>query len=342
MKKALHVIVSIIKVLVILALIAGIVFLILFPAETEEFSADFMFLGIPEKPELSDTLPFEKGYLPDENDMQAKIAFAVELYEIACLNYKNAPQCLYAVDCKNDTTVMPGFLNMKMTVNGYRYQLKTDTEYYYTEYSVSPGGIGKVMEMLNLKTEDTMFAIRSYTNSDMDYLYTEKSLSPQFITDEETGELEIVRDWSEGNMVTSYENQKDQPIYNKNQVGTYYQTDQTINANTVISAEVSYNEKGGFYVLVLELDVNNPETTKNSIGNLQAGAGESAKYDSMVETIEIWDNGYFRTFLSLDEWSTPIMTSVLDYSTTFYYDDAHMITADYMDFDEIKSIATAQ
>ena len=339
MKKALHVIFSIFKVLFAIALIGVIAVMILLPADSKPITG--FDLGDPLKPEFSDTLSYEKGYLPDENDMDATINFAVELYEKACLNYKNAPQCLYAVDCKNDTTVMPGFLNMKMNVNGYRYQLKTDTEYYYTEYSVAPGGIGKVMETLNLKTEDTMFAIRSYTNSDMDYLYTEKSLSPQFVTDEETDKLEIVRDWSEGNMVVGYENQKAQPIFNKNQVGTYYQTDQTINVNTVKSATVSYHAEGGYYILVLELDVTNPETTQNSIGNLQAGAGKDAKYDSMVETIEIWDNGYFRTFLSLDEWSTPMMTSVLDYATTFYYDDAHMDTSIYMDFDEIKEIATA-
>lgn len=345
MKKALHVIFSIIKVLVVIALIAMIAVLILFPPESDNGGDEITSfnLGEPLKPEFSDTLTFDKGYLPDANDTQAKIEFATELYEKACLNYKNAPQCLYAVDCKTEMTIMPGFLNMKMNVNGYRYQLKTDTEYYYTEYSVAPGGIGNLMQTLNLKTEDTMFAIRSYTNSDMDYLYTEKSLSPQFITDEETGELEIVRDWSEGNMVTGYENQKAQPIYNKNQVGTYYQTDQTINVNTIISADITYNEEEGFYTLVLTLDVNNPETTQNSIGNLRAGAGESANYDSMVETIEIWDNGYFRTFLSVDEWSAgAAMSSLLTYATTFYYDDAHMVTSTYMDFDEIKSIATTK
>lgn len=339
MKKAFNVIFTILKILLVVALIGVIVSLIILPEE--QLVIDGFSLGESTRPNESNTISYASGYLPDENNSQEVIDFAVYLYELANENFKNSNGCVYAVDCNTAMTIkLSEKIKMQMNVNGYRYLLKTQNEYYYTEYSVTPGSIGSVMQMFNLQVENTMFAIRSYTNTEMDYLYSEKCLSPEFVVDEETNKLEIKRNWEESNLVSGYKKEQPMRIYNSQQEGNYIQTDQTINKRTVKDAKITYDKKGKYYTIVMTLDVENEETTQNSIGNLRAGAGEKAYYTSMVETIEIWNNGYFKNFLSVDEWTDGgIMSSVITYDTAFYYDEAHLDTSLYMDFDECKQQA---
>ncbi|HPD02573.1 MAG TPA: hypothetical protein PK245_04345, partial [Clostridia bacterium] len=70
-----------------------------------------------------------------------------------------------------------------------------------------------------------------------------------------------------------------------------------------------------------DLDVNNPLTTESSLVELREGAGDEAQYLSIVSTFEVWDNGYFKYFLSNDSWSGGVISGDLDFETYFYYDD---------------------
>ncbi len=81
--------------------------------------------------------------------------------------------------------------------------------------------------------------------------------------------------------------------------------------------------------MVVELDASNKKTVKDGIKDLQNGAGDKdATYTSIIETIEIWDNGRYKTYNTYDGWTAPHIhgmrlisaTSANDYRTTFYYD----------------------
>lgn len=69
----------------------------------------------------------------------------------------------------------------------------------------------------------------------------------------------------------------------------------------------------------MQLDVDNPLTTSKTLVNLKKGAGDSAVYTSISEYIEIWDNGYFKSFLSTDKWKSNTLKAVLPYHTTYSY-----------------------
>ena len=249
------------------------------------------------------------------------------------------------VNCNTDMTIDIVLSKIEMPVIGSRYIMKRGTEYFYTEYSI-PVGDTKTLAGWFAK-ENTMFATRSYTDvSCMDYLYSEKCYEPEFITNDVTGETEILRNWDEANMVSEskWQTEHKVPVFCSAQNGNYAQTDQVINKNTVKDASVEFieSDEGNFYKLTLTLDTDNPETTAISIENLRKGADDkNAAYYDMVETIEIWDNGYFKKFRSIDKWTAKngLISSVIDYDTFFYYSEEFADTSKYYDFDDVKKAA---
>jgi hypothetical protein len=190
-----------------------------------------------------------------------------------------------------------------------------------------------------------MYAIRSYTDTSMNYLFSQKSLEPIFNTDETTQKTTIVSNWDKDNLVDSWKTEQEKPVYLKSQSDTYYQTAQTINENTIEDSQITYVEsaKGNYYRIVLTLDTDNPETTALSIGNLKAGAGDDAYYTGMVETVEIWENGYYKSFTSVDKWTAKngLLNSTITFKTTFYYDQDHLDVSSYLDFAGAKEAAKA-
>ena len=61
----------------------------------------------------------------------------------------------------------------------------------------------------------------------------------------------------------------------------------------------------------------------------------------MRETIEIWDNGYFKYFLSVDHWEgqgVVLMKSIIEYETVFLYDEASLNFSNYQYADELISM----
>ena len=351
------VVATISKILVILALIALIVMIILFGGQT---SAVQTFVADPNEqpPTDSSTIDFSAvrakldtfvGKDVSAASVQADLIKAsAEAYRTACANAKSAEQMYLFVNCK--TTMFPDTI-MEMPVIGNRYVLKTGTEFYYTEYSIPGGGFGKLAGLF--APENTTFALRSYSDASiMDYVYSEKSLSPKFVTaDDGSGAVVgIERYWDDPEKQIPEKNwKKNQPqgIFCSAQEGEYTATDQNITEETIKSAQIEYktSESGNYYVLTLELDTDNPVTTERSIDNLRKGANsDDANYTSMVETIEIWENGYFKYFKSLDKWEAKgkiVITSLIDYETTFYFDSKHTDPTIYMDFAEAKTNALA-
>ena len=351
------VVATISKILVILALIALIVMIILFGGQT---SAVQTFVADPnsQPPTNSSTTDFSSVRakldtfvgkdVSSASDQADLIKASAEAYRTACANAKSAEQMYLFVNCK--TTMFPDTI-MEMPVIGNRYVLKTGTEFYYTEYSIPGGGFGKLAGLF--APENTTFALRSYSDASiMDYVYSEKSLSPKFVTaDDGSGAVVgIERYWDDPEKQIPEKNwKKKQPqgIFCSAQEGEYTATDQNITEETIKSAQIEYktSESGNYYVLTLELDTDNPVTTERSIDNLRKGANsDDANYTSMVETIEIWENGYFKYFKSLDKWEAKgkiVITSLIDYETTFYFDSKHTDPTIYMDFAEAKTNALA-
>ncbi|MGN0767958.1 MAG: hypothetical protein ACI4M8_01245 [Christensenellales bacterium] len=352
------VVATISKILVILALIALIVMIILFGGQT---SAVQTFVADPNEqpPTNSSTTDFSSvrakldtfvGKDVSSASVQADLIKAsAEAYRTACANAKSAENMYLFVNCK--TTMMPGTI-LEIPVIGNRYVLKTGTEFYYTEYSIPGGGLGGLAGAF--APENTTFALRSYSDASiMDYVYSEKSLSPQFLKADDGSDavVGIERYWDDPEKQISedkWAKEQLQGIYCSAQTGEYTATDQNITEETIKSAQIEYktSENGNYYILTLELDTDNPKTTERSIDNLRKGANsEDANYTSMVETIEIWENGYFKYFKSLDEWAmhgkNGGMSSLIDYETTFYFDAAHTDPTIYMDFAEAKTNALA-
>ena len=331
----------ILKFIIVFGLIGVLMAMILIQKEHSKPALKF---SSPTRPDFSNTLDSSKtAVIP--TDKNALIDFAVYLYDKANENTKNVPFCVFMVDCKTDMTIDIKLGKIEMPVMGSRYIMKRNTEYFYTEYSI-PVGETKALAGWFAK-ENTMFATRSYTDvSCMDYLYSEKCYEPKFITNDETGETEILRNWEKSNMVSEskWPTENKAPVFCSEQSGNYAQTDQVINKNTIKNATVEFieSDEGNYYRLIIALDTNNPETTSISIENLRKGADdENAAYYDMVETIEIWDNGYFKKFRSIDKWTAKngLISSVIDYDTYFYYDEEFAVTENYYDFDDVKKTA---
>lgn len=344
---------TIFKILVIIALIAVIVLIILFGGSSsapQSFVADENSQPVTAPATdfsalKSKLISFSSSAASSESADADLIETCAAAYKLACENAKSADKMYLFVNC--NTTMFPGTF-LEMPVIGNRYILKTGTEYYYTEYSIPGGGFGSLAGMF--APENTTFALRSYADaSSMDYLYSEKSLSPKFITSENGDVTGIERYWDDPEKQVSEDKwAKEQPlgIFCSLQDGEYTATDQNIMKENIKKASVEYKtgKAGNYFVLTIELDTDNPLTTERSIDNLRRGANSSdANYTSMVETIEIWENGYFKYFRSVDEWAMHGkkggINSRIDYETTFYFDVAHTDPSVYMDFAEVKENA---
>ena len=81
----------------------------------------------------------------------------------------------------------------------------------------------------------------------------------------------------------------------------YTATDAIITVDTIKAATITHNDEEGYYTLHLELDPD--PASVYMLANLRASNTMMANawYESINETIEIWDNGFFKRFLSEDQ-----------------------------------------
>lgn len=278
---------------------------------------------------------------------EQRIALAAQLYATANANTQNLHA--FALSIKYSTSiniVLGSLLTLSIPVVGLRYQVKNGTEYYATEYAL-PNGDGAEALAGWFAKESSMFASRSYVDiASMDYMYSEKCYSPTMTVDPETGKVTVESDYSAANRVPESKWAKKQPIpvFSMQQDKPYWVANRPMTETNISDATVEYvkSDAGNYYSIVLELDVTKPETYENTIGELRAGAGEDAKYDKMTETLEIWENGYYKRFHSLDLCSAKngFMTFDFDFDTSFFYGPESTNPANYDNFIEIKQIAT--
>ncbi len=261
--------------------------------------------------------------LPDMDDKAAVIEFAVSLYEIASEKYCTTENVAYMVQYKNEM-IMGG---LTIPVIGQRYDVRNGDKEYYTEFSfvVSEdemlGGIASLAS-----PRSTRFAEARYTDSTMDYTQSLKTFNanankaPTYTLDD-SGIYSYDVAW--GGDTTELTEMA------KHDYG-YRLTEQDITRETVTDATVAYNEEEGYYTLVLTLDpVKASEAI--TIHNLRSNV-ENAYYTSMVQTIEIWDNGLPRSFHAVDGWEGSMvikLASILDFRTSYYYSEDYVNIENY-------------
>jgi hypothetical protein len=273
----------------------------------------------------------EKLNLTIPEDPEELKTFAYELYALANKNFKELENAAYSV---NSTTTMQ-MSSIKLPVYGHRYFVKNGADLLYLDYSfVTNPAVATLMGFMAKDT--TMYAERCFTTGDIGYMYAEKTLEPTFTLGENS--VTYNADWNN----LYYAKQKDKPIYHAGQTEDFEYTDQLIRPETIKNAEVTYVKSEGYYRLVLDLDVDNPLTTSKTQPNLRQSSGAAdAHYTYMRETIEIWDNGYFKYFLSVDHWEgqgVVFMKSIIEYETVFLYDEASLNFSNYQYADELISM----
>ena len=321
----------VILVVAITSLIAVgiVVFLQGFVLKANHVRADFTSSDPPDVESLNLTAP--------EEDSASKIDFAVELYDTACENWKNLDNAAMQVKSENEM--------MGAMVLGYRYIVKNAEEYYYLEYSHIPPGGNPLMTMIIglVSAKSTKFAFGKYTDSTLAQVYGRRTIDPepQVTLNEETNQNEYFANWENAEVEV-----EDKFVYNKNQDGQYMQTELVITKDTVLTAEVRRVEAEdgasmGYWELVLELDPAEDKATQIVLPRLRAGAGDAAYYSKLVETIQIWDNGYFKYFKAEDTWGggTAGAGTTLLFETFFKYDEYACDVNNYQYMAELKEAA---
>lgn len=264
--------------------------------------------------------------IPDPTDTAATIALAYQLYATANENYKNIENAAYVVNSVTTTMGIP--------VQGVRYNIKLGEELFFIEYSFVTGNNSWLLAIA--ARDSTMFAERHYTNANMAKAYKEKTIGPKMTLDE-NGKPSYTANWDKLYSSSEY----DKPIFNANQTEPLEMTDQVIRPETIKEATITYNEEKRFYRLELVLDTDNPLTTSKTLPNVRAASNApDAEYYSIVETIEIWDNGYYKFFHSVDKWTgTSMITldSTIDFATTFYYNKEAYDINNYQYLPELRA-----
>ncbi len=266
--------------------------------------------------------------MPDASDKEATIAFAVALYEIASEKYCTIDNVAYMVQYAN---------KMMADVNGQRYSVRNGDKEYYTEFAFvqKEEGISMGSIMGAVSANSTRFAEARYTDSTMDYTQSIKmysssdKLAPSFVLNE-NGTYDYNVLWGEKTTeITELA---------KHDYG-YRLTDQDITLETVTDATVEYNAEEGYYTLVLTLD---PQKASEAITihNLKSNVAD-AEYTSMVQTIEIWDNGLPRFFHAVDKWEGTMVISLnaeLIFDTTYYYGEQYTNIENYQYMKELCTL----
>lgn len=338
-----------ISVVLIVALLTEIAFYILyvtfglFGGAGEKMGENISF-GQTSEPDFEGSIDFLNPLFLPKNK-QDRIEAAEKLYALANENTQKTDA--FALSIKYSTCININLLGAKMSIPvvGLRYQLKNGTEYYATEYAMPEGeGVGVLAGWF--AKESSMFASRSYVDiQKMDYMYSEKSYSPTFTVDETTGAVTIVSDFTSDNMVDTKKWAKEQavPTFSVKQNKPYYVANRPMTKTNILDAEIEYirSAEGNYYKVVLELDVDKKETWENTIEELRSGAGDDAKYDKMTETLEIWENGYYKRFHSLDLCSAKggFMTFDFNFDTSFFYGENSLKPSSYDNFLDAKRLA---
>lgn len=278
---------------------------------------------------FADSYPALEGIaIPDENDAsmtteqiaEATIALAYRLYDTA---NRNDQTCDYRMSVsKFVTTVI-------IQVRGQLTVVKNGQEYYSLEQRE-----GKSIVTISAQEP---FGLATYAKYGMDKAITAK-----------VNNCTVDED---GNMSSSFDTIAEEgtatmPYFCKQQPLLFEQTAQVIRPETIAWAKVEHNDTEGYYTVTMELDPNNPLTTSNNLQNLRDSNKnmKNANYTELHIEFEVWDNGFFRKFDSVDKWDAGglFRNCRIDYYTVFYYEQDKSELAQYSYFEQMQQKAAQE
>lgn len=264
--------------------------------------------------------------MPDASDADAVKRAAFELFQLA---NSNDQDCLRRLAYTENIVSTSGIATNNLVID-----LKNNGE--YLKYDFQP-----TIKTDVLKIEVDGHGKATYTNVDLANAY--------YV---EVGDSVINADWTgyadfgdtDGTLVQA----TDSMYFHASQAPHYCVTEATVTLDTIQSATLTHNDAGGYYVIEFKLD---PEAATAAIllPNLRKNSGiGNAKYTSITETIEIWDNGFFKRFLSVDKWKgtkalVVSINSTIHFDTVYKYDAASCNLGAYCNgyYSTIKSKAEA-
>ena len=320
-----------IVVLVILAVLVTMVAAVTYALRYKEIERDQLDAPQYYMPDGAEVIDLE---LPDENASQEEvIAFAAELYRIACENYKNAEKAAFIVQYNSKMNM----LGMAMPVPGERYCVKDGDKRYYLDFAIPDEGNAMSSLAGYFAPSSSHYAEAVYSDSTL----VDENGDPAMISRkvykgsgaDKSGIAPSYVDKGEGTKVVSVnwdscdETYLPQTVYYAGQEGEFHHTDHEVTVDTILSATVSYTEISegeGYYTVDFELD---PDKVPQSLLDSLRVSSEcpDAHYTKLVQSMTIWNTGYFRTYHALDSWegkrSIMSLSSDLDFMTTYYYEN---------------------
>ena len=262
--------------------------------------------------------------IPDASDKEGQIKLAIQLYTIANSNLQNDSRVAFAVNTNTEV--------MGVKTGGIRYTIKNGNEFFNGDYFFVPqDGAGMIAKKAS--PEYTNYGYRRYYNLSKNIGYEQKAKELSFTTTA-SGEILFGVDWTD----LYFENKIDIPQEFVQSGVDYKYYNYIWDEDTILEASVKYENTKGYYEIVVKLDCKNEKTiTDEGKKALADGAGDKdAVYTSIVETVQIWDNGRYKVFNTLDSWYSPHIhglpfstSSANDYKTTFYYDSYSLNISNY-------------
>ena len=269
-------------------------------------------------PFLADFPLMEDIVMPDENDAEGMKALAYLLYERA---NRRDQSCAYRL-AYSFCNVTTEFFGVAMPVPGCVYDVKNGDEYYKLDFQPTKSmaaGHGKAT-------------------------YYKLGLPKAYYIKVDDSRIDEAGQGSADFSKPSEAKYVDAPYFHASQDPLYCKTDINILPETIVDAHVSYNAEKGYYTVTMTLDVENPVTTEKTLENLRAGSSmvRKANYTSIEETFEVWANGFFKYFVSIDKWATNSISGTIDYKTYYSYEESECVVSSYQHYEEMKRKAEEQ
>ncbi len=190
--------------------------------------------------------------------------------------------------------------------------LKNEQQYYRSFYQIANSVPLLDNPLFSVAAKKAVTSERYYYDSHLD------KMQYQMVYNNRLDEKGIPSaDWGQIDESTTM----DIPVYNAQQFGIFSVTNHTVKVDTIDSATVEYNEQGGYYMVSLLLDVNNPDATAYSVADIRDGTGDkSAVYSKVQIDFTVWDNGYMRDLYMDEIWDARVVVKLnFDLATHYYF-----------------------
>lgn len=226
------------------------------------------------------------------------------LYNVCSENSKNTPYF---------TAYNSGLLLMNMGASANYIDIdsvimKTQSEYFSIIYHIknSVPILDTILGGLIEKTADVVTTERMYAKKG------DNKLSYQKVKNNARDENGVPHaNWEPLLAIKDNVSYKTLPIFNSSQTGTYEITKHKITTETIVTAEVKYNEEEGYYTVKATLDPTNPKTVVDSITDIRVGTGDKeANYTLIIAEFSVWDNGYLRSFNLEEKWEANVIITL--------------------------------